>query len=265
MRTRQLAPVLLACVATCALAFNARAQDNYEIQVYGSETMPVGTTMFELHSNYALEGRRTVDAGTLPTNHALHETVEITHGFTPWFEVGTYLFTSAAPAQSWKVIGSHIRPRVRAPESWHWPVGASLSMEVGYQDRQYSTDTWSVELRPIIDKQFGAYYVSLNPTLEHGLRGETSAAGFEFAPNAVVNRDVTRKVNVGIEYYGGMGPIRDIAPRAEQEHQLFGVVNVDMGPDWEFNAGYGVGLTAPTEKRMIKLILGRRVGSVRAP
>lgn len=265
MRTRQLASVLFACVATAALASSVHAQDNYEIQVYGSETMPVGTTMFELHSNYALEGRRTMEAGTLPTNHALHETLEITHGFTPWFEVGTYLFTSAAPGQSWTVIGSHIRPRVRAPESWHWPVGASLSMEVGYQDREHSTDTWSLELRPIIDKQFGAWYLSLNPTLEHGLRGETSADGFEFAPNAVVSRDVTRKVNVGVEYYGGMGPVRSIAPRAEQEHQLFGVMNLDMGPDWEFNAGYGVGLTAPAEKRMVKLILGRRVGTVRTP
>jgi hypothetical protein len=252
-----------ALVLGLVLPASASAQENYEIQVYGSETMPVATTMFELHSNYALEGRRHVEARMLPTHHALHETVEITHGFTPWFEIGTYLFTSAAPGQSWQVIGSHIRPRVRAPESWHWPVGASLSMEAGYQDRKYSTDSWSIELRPIIDKQLGAWYASFNPTLEHGLRGETSADGFEFAPNAVVNRDVTRKVNVGVEYYGGMGPIRDIAPRDEQEHQLFGVVNLDMGPDWEFNAGYGVGLTAPTEKRMVKVILGRRVGRPR--
>ncbi len=265
MRTCTIASFLIACVATATLAPNARAQDNYEIQVYGSETMPVGTTMFELHSNYALEGRREVEAGVLPTYHALHETLEITHGFNPWFEIGGYLFTSAAPDQSFKVIGSHIRPRVRAPESWQWPVGASLSMEVGYQDRQYSTDTWSIEIRPIVDKQFGAWYLSFNPTIERGLHGETAGEGFEFSPNAVANRDVTHKVNLGVEYYGGMGSIHGFAPRAEQSHQLFGVVNLDMGPEWEFNAGYGVGLTAPAEKRMVKVILGRRVGSVRAP
>ena len=265
MRTSNFASLLLAAVACGMIAVPARAQENYEIQVYGSETMPVGTTMFELHSNYALEGRRTSEAGVLPTHHALHETVEITHGFNPWFEIGAYLFTSAAPDQSFRVVGSHIRPRVRAPESWNWPVGASLSMEVGYQDRDFSTDTWSLELRPIIDKQFGAWYASINPTLEKGLRGETAGEGFEFAPNAVINRDVSRKVNLGVEYYGGMGPIHGFAPRAEQEHQLFGVVNLDMGTDWEFNAGYGVGLTAPTEKRMVKVILGRRVGKLRSP
>jgi hypothetical protein len=265
LNTSKLASLLIACVATATLTPTASAQENYEIQVYGSETMPVGSTMFELHSNYALEGRREVEAGVLPTHHALHETVEITHGFTPWFEIGGYLFTSAAPDQSWRVIGSHIRPRVRAPETWNWPVGASLSMEVGYQDRQYSTDTWSIEIRPIVDRQFGPWYASFNPTLERGLHGETAGEGFEFSPNAVVNRDVTHNVNVGMEYYGGMGSIHGFAPRAEQSHQLFGVVNLDMGPDWEFNAGYGVGLTAPAEKRMVKVILGRRVGSVRAP
>lgn len=265
MRTSKLASLLIAGAATAALAPNVRAQENYEIQVYGSETMPVGTTMFELHSNYTLDGRRETDAGVLPTHHALHETVEVTHGFTPWFEIGTYLFASAVPGQPWRVIGSHIRPRVRAPESWSWPVGASLSMEVGYQDRRYSTDTWSVEIRPIVDKQFGPWYASFNPTIERGLHGETAGEGFEFSPNAVVNRDFTRKLNLGVEYYGGMGSIYGFAPRAAQSHQLFGVVNLDMGPDWEFNAGYGVGLTAPPEKRMVKLILGRRVGSVRAP
>jgi hypothetical protein len=34
----------------------AVAQDNYEIQVYGSETVPAGSTMVELHSNYTFRG-----------------------------------------------------------------------------------------------------------------------------------------------------------------------------------------------------------------
>jgi hypothetical protein len=249
----------LAATALC-IATPARAQENYEIQVYGAETMPRGTTMFELHSNFATSGRRLVEDGVLPTKHALHETLEITHGFTTWFEVGGYLFTSAAPDQSWRFVGSHIRPRVRAPESWNWPVGASLSMEVGYQNRDFSPDTWSVELRPIIDKHLGAWYVSLNPTLERSLRGDNAAVGFEFSPNVALNRDLTSVANLGVEYYGGIGPVRSFAPRAEQEHQLFGVVNLDLSPEWEFNAGVGFGLTAVTEHRMVKLILGRRIG-----
>src|SRR5258708_19547935 len=88
--------------------------------------------MVELHSNFTFIGSKSVIDGVLPTNHALHETIEITHGFTPWFETGFYIFTSASDRYGWRWVGDHIRPRIRVPEDWHWPVGASLSMEFGY-------------------------------------------------------------------------------------------------------------------------------------
>jgi hypothetical protein len=37
--------------------------------------------MVELHSNFAIDGSKTIVDGVYPTNHAEHETVEITHGF----------------------------------------------------------------------------------------------------------------------------------------------------------------------------------------
>jgi len=45
------------------------AQDNYEIQVYGSETVPKGNTMVELHSNFTFDGSKQTIDGVLPTNH----------------------------------------------------------------------------------------------------------------------------------------------------------------------------------------------------
>ena len=93
------------------------AQGNFEIQVYGSDTMEPGKTMFELHSNMAIRGTTTHEEGVFPTQHAVHETIEITHGFTPWFETGFYIFTSIQPDAGWKWVGDHIRPRVRVPES----------------------------------------------------------------------------------------------------------------------------------------------------
>src|SRR5215472_4442945 len=93
----------------------AAAQGNFEIQVYGSETVAAGTTMFELHSNSALRGTTRVEDGVLPTQHAAHETLEITHGWTSWFETGFYIFTSVqtiGPDEGYWWVGSHIRPRV---------------------------------------------------------------------------------------------------------------------------------------------------------
>ena len=114
--------------------------------------------MLESHTNFTVQGSKTIEGGVLPTNHQFHETLEITHGFTPWFETGFYVFTSAQSGYGYKWVGDHIRPRVAIPESWHWPVGLSLSTEIGYQRPLYSGDTWTVEIRPIIDQKLGRWY-----------------------------------------------------------------------------------------------------------
>ncbi len=237
---------------------SAGAQDNYEIQVYGSETVAPGDTMVELHSNFTAKGSKTTDDGTLPTNHAWHETVEITHGFNSWFETGFYIFTSARSGTGWDWVGDHIRPRVRAPEKWHWPFGASLSAEIGYQRRRYSPDTWTLELRPIIDKQAGRWYLSFNPTLERSLKGLNRSRGFEFSPNAKVSYDVTEKVAAGLEYYGATGRLTGFDPFRDQEHQFFPSIDLNVSPDWEFNFGVGVGATRNTDHLILKMIVGRR-------
>src|SRR5690349_19581057 len=71
------------------------AQDNYEIQVYGADTVDPGITMVEFHTNFTAQGSKTTFSGVAPTNHAIHETVEITQGWNDWFETGFYIFTSA--------------------------------------------------------------------------------------------------------------------------------------------------------------------------
>jgi len=92
-----------------------KAQDNYEIQVYGSDLVETGHTMFELHSNFTSDGSKTIIDGMLPTNDVEHETIEITHGWTPWFETGFYFFNSIGNDGRTAYVGSHIRPPVCRP------------------------------------------------------------------------------------------------------------------------------------------------------
>jgi hypothetical protein len=240
------------------LVGNALARDDYEIQVYGSETVPAGKTMVELHSNFTIKGERDTVNGVFPSYHAFHETLEITHGFTPWFETGFYVFTSIQPHEGWDWVGDHIRPRVRVPEEWHWPVGLSLSTEVGYQRRSYSEDTWTWELRPIIDKQLGRWYFGLNPAVEKSLHGLNSNAGWDFAPSVKVGFDVTKVITVGVEYYTDLGQVGAFSNTNDQEHQIFPTLDLNLSPDWEFNFGVGFGLTRSTDDLVVKLILGRR-------
>src|SRR5713226_8070857 len=244
--------------ATLAAAAPGAAQNNFEIQVYGSETVGPGSTMVELHSNVAAQGTTKTTDGVLRTQGAFHETLEITQGWTSWFETGFYVFTSIQPDTTWEWVGDHIRPRVRAPESWKLPVGLSLSAEVGYQRRAFSADTWTLELRPIIDKQWQRWYVSINPVLDRAITGESVGSGFEFSHGAKVSYTVAPKVAVGLEYYGALGSVTHFNRAHDQQHQLFPVIDLDLGPKWEFNFGVGLGLTPSTDRLIVKMILGYR-------
>jgi len=239
-------------------AASASAQGNYEVQVYGSDLVQPGVTMVELHSNFTASGeKRTID-GVLPTNHAEHETVEITHGFNEWFETGFYIFTSIQSDGHWYYVGSHIRPRFSVPEKYHLPVGLSLSNEIGWQRPNFSGDTWTWEIRPIVDKKIDKWYLAFNPTFDKSFRGPESHRGYEFSPNFKFSYDITKKVAAGVEYYGALGPVTGFDPLRDQEQQILPAVDIDFGEKWEFNFGVGVGVTGATDHLLIKAILGYR-------
>lgn len=214
--------------------------------------------MVELHSNFTIEGFKTTIGGVLPDEHQVHETVEITQGWNNWFETGLYIFTSAGPNQGYKWVGDHIRPRVRVPESWNWPVGVSLSTEIGYQRPIFSGDTWTWEIRPIVDKQLGPWYLAFNPALERSFHGPSVHEGVGFSPNFKAAYSITRRFSAGLEYYGALGSITGFDPLGLQQEQIVPSIDYDFGPNWEFNFGVGVGVTHSTDHLLIKMILGHR-------
>ncbi len=239
-------------------AFSLRAQDNYEIQVYGAETMEKGHTMVELHSNITLSGSKLVsDEGELPTNNVIHETIEITRGWTTWFETGFYIFNSIGSDGRTAYVGSHIRPRVAVPDSWKWPVGLSLSLEFGFQKSAFSASTSSLEIRPIIDKKWGGLYLAFNPTVDKSFAGLGDNDNYIFSPNFKASYDVSKVVALGVEYYGSTGPFFHYAPINEQDHQFFLATDLNFSENWEFNAGIGHG-SQETDHAIFKVILGRR-------
>ncbi len=250
----------------CILASGLiRAQGNYEVQVYESELIPPGQTMVELHSNFTFQGSKDSVDGVRPDIHALHETLEITQGLTPWLETGFYLFTSYRPGEGLQFVGTHIRPRVSIPKDWKWPVGLSLSAEVGYQRRSYSPDTWTLELRPIIDKKLGPWYLGFNPTLERSFHGAEVGKGVTFSPNVKIGYELSKKVSAGFEYYGAVGSITGFDPLRDQQQAIMPVIDLDLSPKWEFNFGVGVGMTSGTDHLLVKMILGRRLNFGKKP
>jgi hypothetical protein len=256
--TIKLAARVVFVIASILCVRSAVAQGNYEIQVYGADTVAPKTLMAELHSNFTPEGQEYSIDRVIPTNHQEHETLELTEGITSWSEIGFYVFTSEQDGHGVQWVGDHIRPRVRAPDSWHLPVGLSLSTEIGYQRAVYSPDTWTWEIRPIIDKTAGRWYFAVNPALERTLHGPDVNQGLGFSPGAKVSFDFTRVVSGGIEYYADYGRLGAFDSLHKQEQQIFAVTDLNISPKWEINFGVGLGPTASTDHLIVKGILGRR-------
>ena len=233
------------------------AQADNEIQVYASPTVGDKLTIFELHSNYTFKGPK--DLPDPKSAHYLNESLEITHGFGNNFEMGLYIFTTYTPDGRYEYLGSHVRPRITAPQSWNWKVGASLSAEFGFF-RQSSNQPfyWEGEIRPVIDKTIDRWYFSINPNMDFVLNGDNKHFGF--GPQIKTVYTIQQKIGVGFEYYTSIGNFQKIDPINEEEHLLGPMIDLYLSPKWEFNGGFLFGLTPNSNQQILKILIGRRVG-----
>jgi hypothetical protein len=260
MTMRPVVRVLVAVILVFgASAARAAAQDLFEIQVYPYETVEPGKTMFEFHTNFIPSGTRDTTDGLYANNHQFHETLEITHGWTPHFETGFYIETAPyVPGVGAKFTGWHIRPRFRLPE-WHtFPFRVSVSLEYAFNQAGFDPNQQTLEIRPIFERQDGRLYLSINPDLSVATKGPDAGAAPSFEPDVKVGWDFTKQVNAGLEYYAETGPVKHFDPLSEQHHILFPAVDLNVSPDWELNFGVGRGLTNTSEHWIVKAIVGYR-------
>jgi hypothetical protein len=255
-----------AWVAFCVLAWlsspiAARAQDLFEIQVYPYETVEPGQTMVEFHTNFIPSGTHDTAGGLYPNHHQFHETIEITHGWTSRFETGFYIETAYVPGVGEKFTGWHVRPRVRLPESKRFPFNVSLSLEYAFNRPGFDPNEQTLEIRPIFERQQGRLYLSINPDMSVAIKGPDAGNAPAFEPNAKIGWDFTSKISGGLEYYSETGTVKHYEPLSEQHHILLPAIDLNLGPDWEFNAGIGHGLTGTSEHWIVKMIVGRRFKS----
>lgn len=251
------APFMFVVLCTGALAAPAAAQDLFEIQVYPYETVEPRRTMVELHTNFFGSGTKEAAPGEFPLHHQSHLTLEVTHGFTRYFECAGYLVTAAyVPDHGAQFAGARIRPRFRLPELEGFPFKMSLSFELGFNQPEFEANTRTLEIRPILERQEGRLYVSINPDLSKALKGPDSGEGLEFEPGVKVAWDVTPKIAAGIEYYGATGVVTNFERLHDQHHMIFPTIDLNVSPDWELNFAVGRGLTGTSEHWVFKSIVG---------
>jgi hypothetical protein len=232
-----------AFVILCALAGVAHAQDPFEIQVYDSEVAGRGEAGIELHVNHHL-----IDGASNATN----TTFEPHYGVNGWLELGGYLQSSMIRGERPQFAGVKLRAKLRYPQrAWHDRIGFAVNGELSIIPSQFEPAVYGSEIRPIIDIDTPRFYAAVNPILAIDLAGDL-AGHPQLEPAAKAEVWIARGVGVGVEGYGGFGPLDDLG--GESVTTVFGVV--DVHASW-FDLNAGIGATRGSSDHPIaKLIFG---------
>ena len=243
--------LLFALILLVASAVSAHAVD--EIQVYNAEIAKVGQWTMQLHLNNAFIGRKEPDfPGGLIPNHALNGTPEWAYGITDWWEMGFYAPFAVDQNGTFYSNAVKIRQLFVTPNAAEREIFYGVNFEFSYAMPQFSDTRWNVEIRPIIGVRKGDYEFIVNPIVDFGF-GQNG--DLIFTPAARVARKLKEDLSIGLEYYAALGPIGNFLPLAEQQHNIYGVVDFKIGR-FDVNAGVGYGLTPGSDRLMAKMIIG---------
>jgi hypothetical protein len=172
-------------------------------------------------------------------NH--REFIALAYGITEWWEIGFY--APYAVDQNGQVLSNagKIRQLFVTPNAAQRSFFYGVNFELSYATPRFSEPRWNRD-----------YEFIINPIVDVGF-GESGGA--TLAPAARLARKFGENLSLGVEYYTGLGPIQDIVPFNEQQHNIYAVADFKIGR-WDVNAGIGYGLTGGSDRVMAKLILG---------
>ncbi len=229
----------------------ARATD--EIQVYNAEIAEPGQWTLQQHFNYAINGRKEPDfAGGLVPNHALNGTPELAYGLFPWLELGWYAPFAVDQNGRFYSDGGKFRTLFVVPDAAKRDFFYGVNLEFSYATAAFSQTKYNMEIRPIIGVRKGEYEFIVNPIVDLGFGHDGDA---ELGPAARIARKLKDDLSIGVEYYTDLGPIGNLLPLSQQQHNIYGVVDFKLG-NFDVDFGVGYGLTGASDRWMVKMIIG---------
>jgi hypothetical protein len=254
----------LALLASLALLLHARpaaAQlDPFEFEVYPAKTLSRGMIEIESLNSVVANGHRNgeegTSKGTLPSQSMWRTAFEATYGLTDRIEAAAYLNLAKPRGNNLQYAGSKFRLRGSLFDQGQLPIDLGWYIELEYNRvPKFDDQKLELELRPIIQRDFGDFSLMLNPIFEKILVGSEAKEGFEFGYAHGIYYRWMRALTPGIEFYGGIGMIKHPDPSKEQQHYIFPVVRGESH-GIEYSVGPGFGLTRGSDRVIVRFNLG---------
>lgn len=248
---RILGQALLCLGAACWIARSQAALPD-EIQVYTDDLEAPGELGLELHLNTTPKGRSTPDyPGEVTPHHGLRVTPELSLGLAPGWDAGLYLPFVRSAEGTLYFAGPKLRLKWMPLRPAEASAGyfAGVNAEVAFVGERFEQARRAAEIRPILGWRDPTWLLSFNPIVEFDLAGEQKGV-LTFAPAFKAARDVGNRTALGFEYYADLGRLSGFAPRREQSHTLYFVIDTPR-----INFGIGRGLGGAADPWTLKAII----------
>jgi hypothetical protein len=246
--------------------------DPWEFEVYPYATEPRGMIELETDNAVVANGHSESGVGTsggvFRSQGMWYNGNELTYGLTDRIEASAYLLMAQPSSHGFWWAGNKFRLRGRLFDQDTLPVNLGWYAELEWHKTpQFDDADLELELKPIIEKDFGRLALVLNPVFEKPLYGGGHDQGFEFGYRNGMYYRWMRYFSPGVEFYGGVGLMNDTDPLSEQQHYIFPVMWGELPHGIEYNVGPGFGLTAGSDHVLMKfnIELERFVGAIFGP
>jgi hypothetical protein len=248
------APFIFLTLVLFLSPVSARAQTD-EIQVYDGGLAPVGTFNLTWHNNFTPNGQTTpAFPGAVVADHSFNGVTEWALGVTSWFEAGLYLPLYSRDQQSgWGIDGFKLRALFAVPNADERRFFYGANFEFSVNAHRWDTTRFTSEVRPIVGWHLKPWDIIINPIVDTAYDG---LKNLEFVPASRLAYNFSSGWTLAAEEYDDFGSIHAFAPRGDQAHQLYAVVDRTW-KDWDIEGGIGVGMTDASDRLTLKLIVSR--------
>lgn len=188
-----------------------------------------------------------------PTQNAWIHALEVEYGATSHLALAAYLVTANAEGGGFQFTEVRLEARYRFVQKQAWPVDLALYAEYVFARPQNGND--ELELRLILEKDLGDIRLDLNPILEKETSGAT-LRGFELGYAAGIYYRRLCWLQPGVELLGKVGELMRPHAAAEQEHYIFGAIDLYLfNQNLRWHLAVGGGLTPRSDEVVVRSLL----------
>jgi hypothetical protein len=247
--------MIAAALAPLLAPHPARAADE-EIQVYEDDLDAPGHFGLDVHVNYVATGDPAPDSPTDGQSplHRTRVTPEWSYGLTKNVELGLYLPLATFEADG-RTEAAGVKGRVKwiAPrpegQDWYW----GLNLEVGRVNHTLDINPWNAELKAIWGLHRGRLNLAANANLDWTVSGpHPQPASLDI--DTKLAWTVTKGLDLGIETYNGVGPIKRPGHFGEEDQTAYAAADLTLGK-WALNLGLGHGYGGNRDGLVAKAVI----------